>query len=386
MNFIPYGKQCINKDDIELVCEVLNSDWLTQGPLIERFEKALAKYCGAKYAVAVSNGTVALHLACRVIGVEKNDEVITTPITFVSSSNCVLYCDGRPVFADIDPRTLNINPNRIKEKITDKTKAIIPVHFRGEPCDMESIYEIVKANNLFIIEDAAHALGSKFKNQKIGNCKYSDMAIFSFHPVKHITTGEGGAITTNNKDLYEKLLLLRTHGITKAKSLFKNKDSGPWYYEMQDLGFNYRITDIQCALGVSQLKKLDTFIKRRREIVDIYNKAFSNVEWIQTLIEGENSYNSYHLYVALFDFDYIKKTRKEVFEILYKNNIGAQVHYIPVHLQPYYKKNLDYKYGDYPEAEAYYEKAISLPLYPKMNDDDVYYVIENVLKLDNKGL
>src|SRR3989338_10997620 len=297
---LPYGRQWIDEDDIKAVVEVLRSDWLTKGPKVEEFEKAMAEYCGAKYAVAVSSGTAALHLACLVAGIKQGDEAITSPITFVASANCVLYCGGKPVFADIDKDTYNIDPAEIKKKITKKTRAIIPVHFAGLPCDMGAIKKIAEEYDLIIIEDACHALGAEYGIQnpglrtkeewiKVGSCSHSDMAVFSFHPVKHITTGEGGAVLTNNEKFYEKLLLFRNHVITKDPEKFTNKDlafplsseplihnPNPWYYEMQELGFNHRITDMQCALGISQLRKLDSFISRRRKIVSIYNQALGD--------------------------------------------------------------------------------------------------------------
>ncbi len=262
MRFIPYGKQSLDKKDIADVMSVLKTDWITQGPKINDFENALSHYTGAKYAVAVTSGTAALHLAAIAGGISKGDEIITSPITFAASSNSILYAGGRPVFADVQSDTANIEPKEIEKKITGKTKAIIPVHFSGQSCEMDRISKIAKKHKLIVIEDAAHALGSLYKGSKVGSCKYSDMTIFSFHPVKHITTGEGGVVLTNNKKLYEKLLMLRSHGITKDKSLFENADEncGAWYHEMRMLGFNYRITDFQCALGISQLKKLDGFV------------------------------------------------------------------------------------------------------------------------------
>jgi UDP-4-amino-4,6-dideoxy-N-acetyl-beta-L-altrosamine transaminase len=389
--FLNYGKQWIDQDDINAVISVLKSDYLTQGPAIEKFEREICDITGAKYCVAVANGTAALHLAVKVLDIEKGKEGITSPITFVASSNAMIYNNLKPNFADIDEKTYCVDPEKIKEKITENTRLIIPVHFAGQPCDMQRIYKIAnyepraKSRQLFIIEDAAHAIGSIYEDgTTVGNCKYSDMTIFSFHPVKTITSAEGGAITTNSKKLYEKLCLLRTHGITKDNLKFKIKNlnlTGPWYYEMQELGFNYRISDLHAALGFSQLKKLQKFKKRRREIVDKYNKAFEKLEWIKTLYERENLESCFHLYVIQIDFEKIGKTRKEVMEILRRKNIGTQVHYIPVHLQPYYKENFGYKDGDFPKAEKYYENCLSLPLYPKMTDEDVNYVVEEIRKM-----
>jgi len=379
MRNIPYGRHFIDRSDIKAVTAVLKSDWITQGPKIREFEGALCERTGAKYAVAVSSGTAALHLACLASGITSGDEVITSPITFVASANCILYCGGRPVFADVQKDTLNINPDEIKRHISKKTKALICIHFAGHPVDLKEIHSIAQKHNLIVIEDAAHALGAVYKNSKIGSCKYSDIAIFSFHPVKAVTTGEGGAILTNRKDLYEKLLMLRSHGITKDVSRFTCRDSkmtGPWYYEQQYLGFNYRITDIQCSLGLSQLKKLDGFLEKRRKLVDTYNEALCDINAI--ILPKEKPYvkSAWHLY-------YIRlrsaSKRKALFEQLLKSGIGAQVHYIPVHLQPYYRKNFSYKPGDFPQAEHYYESTITLPLYPQMTKSDIQYVIK-VLK------
>lgn len=372
MRIIPYGHQWVDENDIREIIKVLKSDWLTQGPKIKEFEDALCKYTGAKYGVAVSSGTAALHIACLAAGIKPGDEVITSPITFIASANCVLYCGGKPIFADIQENTVNIDLEEIKKKINRKTKAIIPVHFAGHPCDLEEIKEIAEKQNLLVIEDASHALGAEYKNSKIGSCKYSDMTIFSFHPVKSITTGEGGAVLTDRKDLYERLLLFRNHGITKDKEKMTKLD-GPWYYEMQELGFNYRLTDLQCALGISQLKKLDKFIERRREIVSIYNKELSGINEIILPIEKPYVKSSWHIYyIRLKD----SKKRKSVFEKLRKSDLGVQIHYIPVHLQPYYRGKFGYKAGDYPKVEDYYRSTITLPLYPKMTDGEIQYVVD----------
>ena len=309
---IPYGKQWIDDEDIKAVVEVLKSDYLTTGPKIEEFEEKFAAYVGAKYAVAVSNGTAALHAACFAAGIGPGDEVITTPLTFAASANCVLYPGGKPVFADIDPETYNISVEEIKKKITNKTAAVIPVHFTGQPCDMEEIYEIARENNLIVIEDAAHALGATYKGEKIGNCRFSDMTVFSFHPVKHITTGEGGMITTNNKELYEKLKLFRTHGITKEPDKYIRKTDESWYHEQQMLGYNYRMTDIQAALGISQLKKSDGFLNRRRDIAEIYNQELAELEWIKLPYQKADRESSWHLYVIQVDEEKLKP--KEVFD------------------------------------------------------------------------
>lgn len=373
--FIPYGRQCIDEDDINEVIKVLKSDYLTTGPKIEEFEADFANYVGAKYAVAISNGTAALHAACFAAGIESGDEVITTPITFAASANAVLYCGGTPVFADIDSSTYNIDPKDIRKKITKKTKAIIPVHFTGQPCDMDEIRKIAEEYNLIVIEDAAHALGASYKNQKIGSI--SDMTTFSFHPVKHITTGEGGMITTNNKELYEKLLLFRSHGITRNAELLENKNEGSWYYEQHELGYNYRITDIQCALGISQLKKIDRFIERRIEIATLYNEAFKDINEITIPYQAEDGISSWHIYVLKFDLNKLNLKRNDIFDRLRAKGIGVNLHYIPVYLHPYYIK-LGYKKGICPKAEVLYDEIITIPLFPDMTDEDVNYVINAI--------
>ncbi len=378
MKNIPYGHQYIDDEDIKEVTNVLQSDWITQGSKIEEFEKAISKFTGAKYTIAVSSGTAALHLAAIAADIKNKDEVITSPITFVASANCVLYCGGKPVFADIENKIPNIDPNQISKKITKKTKAIIPVDYSGHPCDLKEIYEIAENKNLTVIEDASHALGAEYKGTKIGSCQYSDIGVFSFHPVKHITTGEGGAILTNDEELYEKLTMLRAHGITKEKNKLEKND-GPWYYEQQLLGYNYRITDFQCALGISQLKKLYKFIKKRREIVDIYNKELKNLDSIELPFEKEYVKSSWHLY-----YIQIKNhnKRRDIFEKLRKNNIRCQVHYMPVYLQPYYQK-IGYSKDLCPRAEEFYKKVISIPIYPTMKASEIEYVIKTLKKVSN---
>jgi UDP-4-amino-4,6-dideoxy-N-acetyl-beta-L-altrosamine transaminase len=376
-DYIPYGRQYISDDDIKAVVDVLNSDWLTQGPMIERFEQSVAKYCGAKKGVAFSSGTAALHAACYAAGISPGDEVITSPMTFVASANGVLYCGGKPVFADIEMETGNINPKELEKKITGKTKAIIPVHFAGQPCDIDKIHKIARKHDLFIIEDAAHALGAEYKGKKIGSL--SDMTIFSFHPVKHITTGEGGMALTNNKVFYEKLLLFRNHGITKDLSQME-KNEGPWYYEMIDLGYNYRITDIQSALGISQMKKLNNFLKKRRSIAAEYRKYLKKeLENIVTpLKENDDGKHAYHLFPVKINFKKIGISRSSLIVELKKMGIGTQVHYIPVHLQPYYRKTFKWKTGDMPVAENFYNQILSLPIYPSMPGDGVKRVVNSL--------
>lgn len=370
--FIPYGRQSINEQDIEAVVNVLKSDYLTTGPKIAEFERKVADYTGAKYAVAIANGTAALHAACYAAGIGEGDEVITTPITFAASSNCVLYCGGTPVFADINPETYNISSVDIERKITSKTKAIIAVHFTGQPCEMEQIHEIADKHNLIVIEDGAHALGAVYKGKRVG--ALSDMTTFSFHPVKHITTGEGGMILTDNPKLYERLKLFRTHGITREKNLL-TKNDGPWYYEQLDLGFNYRITDIQCALGTSQMDRLPEFLEKRKKIAERYNEAFAGNNQIQLPYQKEGCDNAWHLYVIRVK----NGNRKEVFEKLRAAGIGVNVHYIPVYQHPYYRSH-GYAQVICPNAEEYYKECISLPMYPDLKEEEQEYVIKKVLE------
>ena len=373
-----YGHQYIDDSDIQAVVDVLKSDYLTQGPAVERFEQEICQITGAKYCVAVSNATAGLHIAVAALGLEAGVEGITTPNTFLSSANCMIYNGIKTVFADINPKTYDIDSSEIEKHITEKTKLLIPVHFAGLPCDMENISKLAKKNRLHIIEDAAHAIGSQYEDGSyVGNCKYSDMTVFSFHPVKTITTGEGGAVTTNDEGLYKKLLMLRSHGTTKDPELL-TATPGPWYYEMQMLGFNYRMTDMQGALGYSQLQKLPFFKKRRREIVAQYNQAFGEMDYLKTPYEPENVSSCFHLYAVQIDFGALGKGRRQVMQELVEKGVGTQVHYIPVHCQPYYKGMFGYKAGDYPKAEEYYAKALSLPLFPGMSNDDVKLVIDAV--------
>lgn len=370
--YLPYGKQWLDDEDVQAVVEVLRGDYLTTGPFISKFEEAIAHYVGAKYAVAFSNGTAALHGACFAAGIGEGDEVITTPMTFAASANCVLYQNGIPVFVDIDEKTYNIDPTEIEKKITSKTKAIIPVDFTGQPVDLDRIMEIAEKHNLIVIEDAAHALGAKYKDRYIGSI--SDMTMFSFHPVKHITSGEGGMITTNNKEYYEKLLQFRSHGITRNIELNVTE---PWYYEMQFLGYNYRMTDIQAALGESQFKKIDSFIQLRKKYVEIYNEAYKNMPELITPYQSEEGDSSWHLYIIRLNQSELTSNRRVIFEELQELNIGVNVHYIPVYWHPYYQE-LGYTKGICPNAENLYEEIITLPLFPAMSEKDVFDVINAV--------
>lgn len=375
--YLSYGRQLIDDKDIEKVIEVLKGDYLTTGPYVKEFEDKVTNYVGAKYAVAVSNGTAALHMACYAAGIKEGDEVLVSSITFAASSNCVLYCGGKPVFVDINPETYNIDIEDIKRKITDKTKAIIAVDFTGQSVDIDKIMEIANEYNLIVIEDGAHSLGSEYKGKKVGTKAH--MTEFSFHPVKPITTAEGGMIVTDDEDLYEKMMLFRTHGITRNPKLM-NENHGPWYYEQVDLGYNYRITDLQCALGTSQMDKIDSFVSRRREIVKKYNEAFKNLEEIIIPYEPEYSNSGWHLYVIKVVEEKLKVTRKEIFEALVAENIGVNVHYMPIYLHPYYKE-LGYEAGQCKNSEALYDRMISLPIHPSMSDSDVLDVVNAVNKV-----
>ncbi len=391
--YIPYARQSLDADDIEAVVETLRSDWITQGPKINEFEKAVAAKVQAQYAIAVSTGTAALHCACFAAGITKGDEVITSPITFAASGNCALFLGASVKFVDIRPDTYCIDYKKLESAITFRTKAIIPVDFAGQPCDMDEINAIAKKYHLIVIHDAAHSLGAAYKNRPVGSL--ADMTILSFHPVKHITTGEGGMVLTDGEQLAKQLRLFRTHGITSNEESMILRDQAAdnnglnggngnskaaWYYEMQALGYNYRITDMQCALGLSQLKKLDDFINRRRKIVERYNQAFKESPFIIIPHVEKDRQSAWHLYMLRLRLDKMTKTRRQVFEELRSLGIGVHVHYIPLHLQPYYQKNFGYKRGDFPQAESYYDSALTIPLFPSMTDEECRYIIEGVLK------
>ncbi|MGR3317977.1 MAG: UDP-4-amino-4,6-dideoxy-N-acetyl-beta-L-altrosamine transaminase [Candidatus Anammoxibacter sp.] len=398
MTKISYGRQTIEDEDVNAIIEAVRSGWLTQGFHIEAFEEAIADYCNAKYAVACCNGTAALHLAYLAVGITANDAIITSPNTFASTANAALFINAKPYLSDIDAKTLNINHAKIEETILNidteniNVKAIVPVHFAGLPCNMEAIANIAAKNNLLVVEDACHALGSKWQDSSgvwhtVGNCSHSQATVFSFHPVKSITTGEGGVITTNDKDVYEKLKLYRSHGITKSPDKFINHDlayttnkPNPWYYEMHELGFNYRITDLQCALGLSQIKKIGKFMKRRREIVLIYNKLLENYNYLKLPVMLENVSSSNHLYPVQIAFDELGITKNDWFTRMAQKGIALQVHYIPIHLQPYYQRKFGFKEGDFPVSEEYYKKAVSLPIYPLLTDNDLQYITENMIE------
>ena len=386
---IPYGKHHIDQEDINAVTKVLKSDNLTQGPLIATFEKEISKYVGVKYSVAVTSGTAALHLASIASGMSKGKVLLTSPITFVSTANSSLFCEGKTIFADIDSATISLSIDSIKKVILkDSVHAIAPVHFGGLPCDVKKIKDIADGLGAIIYEDAAHALGASYPDgSKVGSCKYSDMTIFSFHAVKSIVTGEGGVITTNNKKTYEKLMRLRNHGLEKnsenfqlKKNSLSNDLNNPWYYEMQELGYNYRITDIQCALGLSQLKKIDKFIKRRRELAKKYDLAFDGLKNCESIQKNMRDFSSNHLYVLRINFKKLSKTRAELMKEFKAAEIITQVHYIPVISHPYFQRK-NYKNYDFPNSYDYYNSALSIPLFYDLTDKQQSYVIAQVKKL-----
>ena len=372
MSAIPYGRQDINQADIDAVISVLQSDFLTQGPAVPSFEEAVAKYCSAQHAVAVNSATSALHIACLALDVGNGDIVWTTPITFVASANCALYCGAIIDFVDIDPHSYNMNVERLAEKLAlaekigKLPKVVIPVHLCGQPCDMESIYALSQKYGFKIIEDASHAIGGKYKGESIGNCRYSDITVFSFHPVKIITTGEGGMAMTNDAHLAKRMHLLRSHGITRDENDMTHAPDGPWYYQQIDLGYNYRMTDLQAALGLSQMQRLDDFVMQRHVIAKRYNQLLVDCP-VNTPWQIEDSYSGLHLYVIRLKLAEIGKTHRQVFEALRALGIGVNVHYIPVYHQPYYE-NLGFKTGYCLEAEEYYAEAISLPMYPNLTE------------------
>lgn len=375
---IYYGHQYIDDADIDAVVNVLRSDYLTTGPMVAALEKKLCALTGASYAVAVSNGTAALHAACYAAGISDGDEVITTPMTFAASANCALYYGGRPVFSDIDPDTYNISPQSIRENITDKTKAIVAVDYTGQPAQLDEIRKICEEHHLLLIEDAAHSVGSKFAGRPVGSI--ADMTTFSFHPVKTVTGGEGGAILTNDGTLYERLKLFRAHGITRDTAQMENDSDGAWYYEQISLGYNYRITDIQAALICSQLDKLDRFAARRKEIVRRYDQAFADIPEIVVQKEITQADTVRHLYILQLNLERLDCTRREFFDALAAENVKPNVHYIPVYYHPHYQR-LGYKRGICPAAERLYERILSLPLYYGLTDEDVESVIAAVKKV-----
>lgn len=376
---IPYGRHTIEEDDISEVIKVLKSSFITQGPKIGEFEELIASTVGARYCVIFSSGTAALHAAYFAAGLEKDDELITSPITFVATTNACLHLGGHPVFVDIEPDTGNLNTSLLEEKVNSRTKLIVPVHYGGHPVDMEKVAMIAEKHNIMVIEDACHALGAMYKGSMIGSCLYSHMTVFSFHPVKHITTGEGGAVTTNSEKLFKRLLLFRNNGIAK-----KSPESleGPWYYEVHCLGLNYRMTDIQAALGISQIKKLHRFVDRRRNIAESYKERFSGNKYFHLPVEREYAFSSFHLYPVRLKGPHISK-KKELFSLLKYRGIDLQVHYIPVYLHPFYRK-LGYNEGLCPVSEEFYKRVFTLPIFPAMDEEDIDLVERNILEVFNE--
>lgn len=379
---IPYGRQDIVQADIDAVVEVLRSDFLTQGPMVPRFEETVAKYCGARHAVAVNSATSALHIACLALDLGPGDLLWTSPNTFVASANCARYCGADIDFVDIDLNTWNLCPQKLAEKLADAKqqnrlpKVVIPVHLCGQSCDMAAIHALAQQYGFRIIEDASHAIGGRYQNQPVGNCHYSDITVFSFHPVKIITTAEGGMALTNKAELAERMARFRTHGITKDPAQMQNTPTGPWYYEQLELGYNYRMTDLQAALGISQLQRLDAFVAKRNELAQRYDDLLGDLPLRLPRVIDE-SYSSWHLYPVRLKVDEIEETHQKVFEALREAGVGVNIHYMPVHLQPYYRA-LGFKEGTLPEAEAYGRDAISLPIYPGLNQQDLNQVMSQL--------
>lgn len=383
---IPYGKQDINQQDIDVVVEVLKSDFLTQGPKVPEFEQSLVNQTGAQYALAVNSATSALHIACLALGLGEGDWLWTSPITFVASANCGLYCGAKVDFVDIDAVTYNLCPQKLEEKLIRAKangtlpKIVVPVHLCGQPCDMKAIGLLAEKYGFKVIEDASHAIGGQYHGKPIGNCEYSDITVFSFHPVKIVTTAEGGAVVTNSKALADKMALLRSHGITRDPAQMESESHGGWYYQQIDLGFNYRMTELQAALGVSQMKRLNDFIKARHHLAERYNELLSSLPLVLPY-QLDNTYSGLHLYVIRLQLDKISLTHREVFDALRGKGIGVNLHYIPVHTQPYYEK-MGFREGDFPESEQYYREAISLPMFHAMTEkqqDEVVCVLTNIL-------
>lgn len=384
---IPYGKQDIQQVDIDSVVDVLKSDFLTQGPRLPLFETSLTDYTGAEFAIAVNSATSALHIACMALELGEGDWLWTSPITFVASANCGIYCGAKIDFVDIDPDTYNMCPTKLSQKLAKAKregrlpKIVVPVHLAGQPCDMAEIYRLSKEYGFRIIEDASHAIGGRYNDEPVGTCRYSDITVFSFHPVKIVTTAEGGAALTNNDKLAERMSFFRSHGITRDPSLMVGESHGDWYYQQIGLGYNYRMTELQAALGVSQMKRLNDFVAARRDLFDRYNVLLSDLP-LHLPYEAVGAHSSVHLYIVRLKLDKIEPPRKHVFDSLRRENIGVNIHYIPVHTQPYYKK-MGFAEGDFPEAEQYYEEAISLPIFHGMSflqQDKVVEVLRSVLE------
>lgn len=381
--FIPYGRQNISEADINTVVNVLKSDYLTQGPAVPKFENIVAEYCSAKYAIAVNSATSALHVACLALGVGPGDRVWTSPISFVASANCARYCGADVDFVDIDPLTYNMSVDALAAKLADAEingslpKVVIPVHLCGQPCDMEGIHALSKKYGFYIIEDASHAIGGRYKEEPIGNCRYSSITVFSFHPVKIITTGEGGMALTNDPNLMVRLARLRSHGITREPDEMTVDPDGPWYYQQLELGYNYRMTDIQAALGISQMQRLDEFVVARHKVADVYEKLMASLP-VTRPWQHSDGYSAFHLYVVRLQLDAIDSSHKQVFERMRAAGIGVNLHYIPIYRQPYYAKD-GYDPNDFPEAERYYKEAISLPMYPGLTEAQQKEVVKSLM-------
>ena len=376
-NLLPYGRQTIDDDDIQQVVDVLKSDWLTTGPKVGEFERAFADFVGATHAVAVSNGTAALHTAMFALGIGPGDEVIVTPMTFAASANCVVFQGGTPVFADVDPATLLLDPAKVEAKITPQTKAIVAVDYAGQPCDYDALVRIAQKHDLALVDDACHAVGGSYKGRAVGTL--ADLNTFSFHPVKHLTTGEGGMITTDDDEFAARMTVFRNHGITTDHR--QRAEAGAFFYEMVDLGYNYRITDFQCALGISQLRKLPASIEKRQELAAMYDTAFAELDYVAPLAVRDEVSHAYHLYMVQFDTDKLGMSRADIFRALRAENIGVNVHYIPVHLHPFYRDHYGTERGLCPTAEAAYERLVTLPLYAQMTEFDVDDVVTAIRKL-----
>ena len=380
LKYIPYGRHDITEADIKAVVEVLRSDWLTQGPMVPKFEQALAEYCGVAHGVAVNSATSALHIACLAVGLGPGDWLWTSPITFVASANCGRYCGAGVDFVDIDPRTYNLCPDALAEKLreAEKTgrlpKVVVPVHLTGQSCDMEAIHKLSRQYGFKIIEDASHAIGGRYRGEPIGNCRYSDITVFSFHPVKIITTAEGGIALTNDPEISACMQRLRTHGITRDQGLMSNDCDGPWFYEQIDLGFNYRMTDLQATLGLSQLERLDDSITRRRDLAQRYDEKLAELP-LTAPWQHTDAQSAWHLYVIRLQLERLNKSHRQIFESLREKGIGVNVHYIPVHTQPYYQE-LGFSASSFPEANQYYAEAISLPVFPTLTFEDQDRVVE----------
>ncbi|WP_076589010.1 UDP-4-amino-4,6-dideoxy-N-acetyl-beta-L-altrosamine transaminase [Vibrio ostreicida] len=385
---IPYGKQEISQQDIDEVVEVLQSDFLTQGPQVPAFEKALIDHTSAQYAIAVNSATSALHIACLALGLKEGDWLWTSPTTFVASANCGLYCGAQVDFVDIDPRTYNMCPKRLEQKLIEaKThntlpKVVVPVHLCGQPCDMKAISRLAKEYGFKIIEDASHAIGGRYHDKPVGNCEYSDITVFSFHPVKIVTTAEGGAALTNREELANKMMLLRSHGITRESDLMTEPSHGGWYYQQVELGFNYRMTELQAALGVSQMRRLDKFVAARHELSERYTQLLSGQPVILPH-QLENTYSGLHLFVVRLNLNEISLSHRQVFDELRASGIGVNLHYIPVHIQPYYR-DMGFSIGDFPESERYYQEAISLPMFHGMTKAQQDIVVNTLKHILNK--